>query len=96
LVCDICGRGVFGFFKERGLSIDLVDVVPTMWSITTSVAVWATLRSGTFEGVAAKGSVEYLISLVGLMGVYGLALLWFERDFLLRCYQTIKSSSTKE
>lgn len=83
-----------GYFRERGMEIDVVDVMPTGWSVGTSVAVWATVWSGVFEGVGEKGSVAYLMGLVGGIGVYGLLLVWFERDFLKRCYQTVKAGSS--
>ncbi|KAF2197980.1 Rft-1-domain-containing protein [Delitschia confertaspora ATCC 74209] len=87
-------RFIANFFKRRGLEFSIWDALPTTLTIGAAILTSAVLKANSLEGLVSQfGIFGDLARLVAIGGIFGLSMLYFERQFLLDCYRMLRPAS---
>lgn len=85
------------FFGERQTSFRLSDTLPSITSLAPAITIPALMqmRPG-FQYLERFGVLGELVSMGAVAGVYCAHVLFFERQFLLECYQMLRPARPTE
>ncbi|KAJ9156676.1 Oligosaccharide translocation protein RFT1 [Pleurostoma richardsiae] len=99
MLCRIawCEMFIAGYFGRLGVSWDVKDLLPSPLAVLAAAVTSQAARSVVGDAGAILGAKQLLFELIKVAGIavpFMAALAFAERDFLLRCYRTIRGTQT--
>ncbi|KAF2402611.1 Rft-1-domain-containing protein [Trichodelitschia bisporula] len=91
------GGFVRGWFGRYGMEFEIGPVLPRWESVAVAVAAAAVLNASVPQALKELGLVGEVLRVGGVSGVFGVFVLWFEREWLLQAYRdTVSKREEKQ